>query len=87
MFTDWEFMMSSSMAQKTTKLLISDMKDDLIKVFLKLDPMKIIFSFKNHFLGIEYTGDSASYFLAGIYLEDNLGQLFSRRNKQSFFYT
>jgi len=29
------------------------------------------------FAGIEVTSDSASYFLTGIYLEDNLGQLFT----------
>ena len=38
------------------------------------------------FFGVEYTSDSASYFLTGIYLEDNLGELFEGE-KSKFFFT
>ena len=38
------------------------------------------------FFGIEYTNDSATYFLTGIYFEDNLGELLEG-NKSKFFFT
>ena len=45
------------------------------KSIFEIGPNEDNFFFKP-FLGFEYTGDSASYFLAGIFIEDNLGQLF-----------
>ena len=42
---------------------------------LDIGPKDDNFFFLKPFLGFEYTGDSASYILTGIYLEDNLGQL------------
>ena len=44
------------------------------------------FFFLKPFFGLEYTNDSASYFLTGIYFEDNLGELFEG-NKNKFFFT
>ena len=44
------------------------------------------FFFLKPFFGVEYTNDSASYFLTGIYFEDNLGELFEG-NKSKFFFT
>tara|TARA_B110000116_G_scaffold271823_1_gene293847 strand:- start:1766 stop:2302 length:537 start_codon:yes stop_codon:yes gene_type:complete len=38
------------------------------------------------FAGIEVTSDSASYFIGGIYLEDNLGTLFTG-NKSNYQFT
>ncbi len=50
-----------------------------------IGPNEDNFFFLKPFVGFEYTGDSASYFLTGIYLEDNLGQLFtSEKNKLIF---
>ena len=43
------------------------------------------FFFLKPFFGVEYTNDSASYFLAGIYLEDNLGELFEGQKSKYFF--
>ena len=45
------------------------------KVIFDIGPEEDNFFFLKPFFGIEVTGDSASYFLTGIYLEDNLGQL------------
>ena len=44
---------------------------------LDIGPEEDNFFFLKPFVGFEYTGDSASYVLTGIYLEDNLGKLFS----------
>ena len=44
---------------------------------LDIGPKEDNFFFLKPFAGIEVTSDSASYFLTGIYLEDNLGQLFT----------
>ena len=44
------------------------------------------FFFLKPFFGIEYTDDSASYFLTGIYFEDNLGELFEG-DKSKFYFT
>jgi len=50
-----------------------------------IGPNEDNFFFLKPFVGFEYTSDSASYFLTGIYLEDNLGQLFtSEKNKLIF---
>ena len=37
------------------------------------------------FFGVEYTNDSASYFLTGIYFEDNVGELFEGDKNKLFF--
>ena len=39
-----------------------------------IGPEEDNFFFLKPFLGIEYTGDSATYLITGIYLDDNLGQ-------------
>ncbi len=52
---------------------------------MDIGPEEDNFFFLKPFLGIEYTSDNAYYFLTGIYLEDNLGQLFTGdENKYSF---
>tara|TARA_B100001057_G_C22654507_1_gene873430 strand:+ start:497 stop:1027 length:531 start_codon:yes stop_codon:yes gene_type:complete len=53
---------------------------------LDIGPEEDNFFFLKPFFGFEYTGDSASYFLTGIYFEDNLGELFEG-NKSKFFFT
>ena len=53
---------------------------------LDIGPEEDNFFFLKPFFGIEYTNDSASYFLTGIYVEDNLGELFEG-NKNKFFFT
>ena len=50
-----------------------------------IGPEEDNFFFLKPFLGCEYTGDSASYFLTGIYLEDNLGQLFDGKENNLIF--
>ena len=52
---------------------------------LDIGPEEDNFFFLKPFVGFEYTGDSASYFLTGIYLEDNLGQLFTGKTNQAIF--
>ena len=56
------------------------------KSFLDIGPEEDNFFFLKPFFGFEYTNDSASYFLTGIYLEDNLGELFEG-DKSKFFFT
>ena len=51
-----------------------------------IGPKEDNFFFLKPFFGFEYTNDSASYFLTGIYFEDNLGELF-QGNKSSVFFT
>ena len=51
-----------------------------------IGPKEDNFFFLKPFFGIEYTNDSASYILTGIYVEDNLGELFEG-NKNKFFFT
>ncbi len=51
-----------------------------------IGPEEDNFFFLKPFFGFEYTNDSASYLLAGIYFEDNLGELFEG-NKSKFFFT
>jgi len=53
---------------------------------IEIGPDEDDFFFIKPFYGFEYTSDSASYFLAGIYFEDNLGQLFEG-NENNFFFT
>jgi len=53
---------------------------------LDVGPEEDNFFFLKPFFGIEYTDDSASYFLTGIYFEDNLGELFEG-DKSKFYFT
>ena len=50
-----------------------------------IGPEEDNFFYLKPFAGIELTSDSASYFIAGIYLEDNLGQLFAGKENQINF--
>ena len=56
------------------------------KSLLNIGPEEDNFFFLKPFFGIEYTNDSASYFLTGIYFEDNVGELLEG-NKSKFFLT
>ena len=56
------------------------------KSLLDIGPEEENFFFLKPFFGIEYTSDSATYFLTGIYFEDNLGELFEG-DKSKFFFT
>ena len=56
------------------------------KSLLDIGPEDDNFFFLKPFFGVEYTNDSASYFLTGIYIEDNLGELFEG-DKSKFFFT
>ena len=51
-----------------------------------IGPKEDNFFFLKPFFGVEFTSDSASYFLTGIYFEDNLGELFEGK-KNKFFFT
>ena len=59
------------------KQQIIDMKEDLIKLFIKLVLKVMIFLMSNLLSGFEGTSDSAAYFISGIYLDDNAGILFT----------
>ena len=50
-----------------------------------IGPEEDNFFYLKPFAGIEFTSDSASYFIAGIYLEDNLGQLFTGKESNLIF--
>ena len=52
---------------------------------LNIGPEEDNFFFLKPFFGIEYTNDSASYFLTGIYVEDNLGELFQGKKNKLYF--
>ena len=52
---------------------------------LDIGPKEDNFFFLKPFFGIEFTNDSASYFLTGIYFEDNLGELFDGDKSKLFF--
>tara|TARA_B100000989_G_scaffold274747_1_gene233793 strand:+ start:2562 stop:3089 length:528 start_codon:yes stop_codon:yes gene_type:complete len=56
------------------------------KPLFDIGPEEDNFFFLKPFFGIEFTSDSATYFLSGIYVEDNLGQLFEGR-KSNFYFT
>ena len=56
------------------------------KSLLDIGPEEDNFFFLKPFFGVEYTNDSASYFLTGIYFEDNLGELFEG-NKSKYYFT
>ena len=53
---------------------------------INIGPKEDNFFFLKPFFGIEFTNDSASYFLTGIYFEYNLGELFEG-NKSKYFFT
>ena len=55
------------------------------KSLLDIGPKEDNFFFLKPFFGIEYTSDSASYFLTGIYVEDNVGELFQGKKNKLFF--
>ena len=55
------------------------------KSLLDIGPEEDNFFFLKPFFGVERTNDSASYFLTGIYLEDNLGELFEGEESKFFF--
>ena len=57
----------------------------LDKTIFDIGPKEDNFFFLKPFFGIEYTSDSATYFLSGIYVEDNLGQLFAGRKSNLYF--
>ena len=50
---------------------------------LAIGPESYDFFHIKPFVGLETTSDSASYFLAGIYLEDNIGTLFTGESSNS----
>ena len=52
---------------------------------VKIGPESDNFFYLKPFAGIELTSDSASYFLTGIYLEDNLGTLFTGKESNYIF--
>ena len=56
------------------------------KSLIDIGPEEDNFFFLKPFFGIEFTNESASYFLTGIYFEDNLGELFDG-DKSKFFFT
>ena len=53
---------------------------------INIGPKEDNFFFLKPFFGVEFTNDSASYLLTGIYFEDNLGELFEG-NKSKYFFT
>ena len=55
------------------------------KTLFNIGPEEDNFFFLKPFFGLEYTGDSASYFTTGIYLEDNIGQLLQGKDSKYFF--
>ena len=58
----------------------------LDRSLLDIGPKEDNFFFLKPFFGIEFTNDTASYFLTGIYFEDNLGELFEG-DKSKYFVT
>ena len=60
-----------------------EFRDD--KSLFDIGPKEDNFFFIKPFFGFEITNDSASYFLTGIYLEDNLGELFEGKKNKLFF--
>ncbi len=54
------------------------------KSLLDIGPEEDNFFFLKPFFGVEYTNDSASYFLTGIYFEDNFGELVEGNNSKLF---
>ena len=56
------------------------------KVLVDIGPEEDNFFYLKPFAGIEITSESAYYILGGVYLEDNLGQLFVGK-KSNFIFT
>ena len=56
------------------------------KSLLDIGPEEDNFFFLKPFFGVEFTNDSASYFLTGIYFEDNVGELLEG-NESKFYFT
>ena len=56
------------------------------KSLLDIGPKEDNFFFLKPFFGLEFTNDSASYFLTGIYFEDNVGELLEG-NESKFYFT
>ena len=52
---------------------------------LNIGPESDNFFYLKPFLGIELTSDSANYIIGGIYLEDNLGTLFTGEESHLYF--
>ena len=57
----------------------------LDKTLFDIGPEEDNFFFLKPFYGLEFTSDSASYFIAGIYLEDNVGQLLEGQESNIIF--
>ena len=57
----------------------------LDKSLFDIGPEEDNFFFLKPFFGVEFTNDSASYFLTGIYFEDNLGELFEGDKSKLYF--
>ena len=57
------------------------------KTIFDIGPKEDNFFFLKPFIGIEYTGDDAFYLLSGIYLEDELGQLFTGENEKKLHFS
>ena len=55
------------------------------RTLLDIGPEEDNFFFLKPFIGFEYTGENASYLVSGIYLEDNLGQLFNGKENSYLF--
>ena len=55
------------------------------KSLLDIGPKEDNFFFLKPFVGAEFTNDSASYILTGIYFEDNLGELIEGQKSKYFF--
>jgi len=52
---------------------------------IEIGPESDNFFYLKPFAGVELTSDSASYFITGIYLEDNLGTLFTGKESNYIF--
>jgi len=55
------------------------------KVLFDIGPEADNFFYLKPFAGLEVTSDNAYYFLGGVYLEDNLGQLFTGNESNLIF--
>ena len=55
------------------------------KSIFEIGPEEDNFFFLKPFIGFEYTSDHASYFLTGIYLDDNIGQLTKGKENNIIF--
>jgi len=55
------------------------------KSFFDIGPEEDNFFYLKPFIGIEATSASASYFIVGMYLEDNLGELFTGKESKFTF--